>query len=261
MTGKTSGGRILLVGLMVLAVLVVSSCSRYSQRDRARRIKGEKIKVVVVTGGHGFEQGSFYAVFNSFADVQYDKAQQKDPSEIFEDISNWNYDVIVLYNMTQEISVKRQQNFIKLLNRGVGVLSLHHSIAAWQQWDTYRKIIGGKYYLKEQKEGRVVHAASGYKEGLDIDVHVEDRGHPITKGLKDFVIYDETYKNCAFERDNHVLLSTDEPTSDKPLCWVRKYGKARICYIQSGHGLSAHSDMNYRLIVGRAIRWCSWRLN
>ena len=163
--------------------------------------------------------------------------------------------------MSQKISPKRQRNFIKLLDRGVGVVSMHHSIAAWQQWGTYRKIIGAKFYLNETQEGNVVHAASKYKDDVDIDVHVEDRTHPITKGMKDFRIHDETYRNSSFEKDNHVLLSTEEETNDEALCWVRKYGKGRVCYIQFGHNAAAYRNINYRMLVGRAIRWSGQRLN
>ena len=258
---KFLSGRVLLAGFMLFGMLVVSSCSNDGRRGGAPPIRSGPIRVVVVTGGHGFEEDSFSAIFRSFRDVEFTVATQTDDSELFEDISEWNYDVIVLYNMTQKISPKRQQNFVKLLNRGVGVVALHHSIGAWQQWNTYPKIIGGKFYLKETKEGKVVRAASKYKDDVDIDVHVEDREHPITKGLKDFRIHDETYKNCSFEKDNHVLLSTEEETNDEPLCWVRKYGKGRVCYIQFGHDGAAYTNRNYRLLIGRAIRWCSWKLN
>jgi hypothetical protein len=43
----------------------------------------------------------------------------KDHSELFEDISGWDYDVMVLYNMTQNISEKRKENFKTLLSKGI----------------------------------------------------------------------------------------------------------------------------------------------
>ena len=41
---------------------------------------------------------------------------------------------------------------------------------------------------------------------------------PVTRGLEDFVIHDETYKGCHFQDDNNVLLTADHPTSDKMDC-------------------------------------------
>jgi type 1 glutamine amidotransferase len=221
----------------------------------------EKIKVVVVTAGHGFKKEPFFAIFESCDDIEYVEAKQQDHSEIFEDISGWDCDVIVLYNMTQEISPKRQQNFTALLNRGVGLVALHHSIGAFQQWGEYRKIIGGRYYLNEMTEDGVMHGKSDYKHDLDIAVHVRDKHQPITRRMKDFVIHDEAYKKCVFEKDNHVLLTTNHPASDEPLCWVRRYGEAKVCYIQLGHGPEAYANENYRRLVSRAIRWSAGRLN
>ncbi|MHC4676796.1 MAG: ThuA domain-containing protein, partial [Planctomycetota bacterium] len=66
-----------------------------------------------------------------------------------------------------------------------------------------------------------------------------------------------TYKGCTFQPDNHVLLTTDEPSSDKPLCWVRSYENAKVCCIMSGHGPSIYADENYRKLLARSIRWCA----
>jgi hypothetical protein len=217
----------------------------------------KKIKAVVVTGGHDFEEKPFLSLFEGYDDIEYVRADQKDHSEIFEDISAWDYDVIVLFNMTQNISPKRQENFVKLLNRGVGVLALHHSMGSFQQWDEYRKIIGTKYYLQQTSQN----PASTYKHDVDLTVHIQDTKHPITRGLNDFAAHDETYKSCGFQNDNHVLLTTDDPTSDKTVGWVRNYGKAKVCCIQVGHGPSVYADPNYRQLIARAIRWCTSRGN
>ena len=258
-TVKITMCAVALVGVLLLLIGYVCSCSRFQQQP-VRKQQG-KIKVVVVTAGHGFKKEPFFAMFDSFSDIEYTSVHLQDDSEIFEDISNWDYDVMVLFNMTQEISPKRRQNFVKLLERGVGVVALHHSIGAFQQWPEYRKIIGGKYYLNDLVEDGIERKASKYKHDLNFTIQVKDREHPITRGMNDFTIFDETYKNQVFEQDNHVLLTTDHPTSDESLCWVRRYGRAKICYIQMGHGPDAYANDSYRRLVARAIRWCAGRRN
>ena len=96
MVRKVTIGRILLAGLMLFGMLVVSSCSNDAGRGGVPPVRSGPIRVVVVTGGHGFEEDSFSAIFRSFRDVEYTVAKQADDSELFEDISEWNYDVIVL---------------------------------------------------------------------------------------------------------------------------------------------------------------------
>ena len=211
-TGKITMCAVALVGVLLLLIGYVCSCSR-SQQQPVRKQQG-KIKVVVVAAGHGFKKEPFFAMFDSFSDIEYTSVHLQDDSEIFEDVSNWDYDVMVLFNMTQEISSKRQKNFVKLLRQGVGVVALHHSIGAFQQWPEYRKIIGGKFYLNDLVEDGIERKASKYKHDLNFTIQVKDREHPITRGMDDFTIFDETYKNQVFEQDNHVLLTTDHPTSD-----------------------------------------------
>ena len=218
----------------------------------------ESIKVAVVTAGHGFEAKAFFEMFDSFSGIEYVHVELKDDSEIFEDVRDWPYDVIVLYNMTQKISEKRRANFVELLkDKGVGLVAMHHCIAAFQNWGEYKKIIGGRYYLKEMTENGVTHKPSGYKHGVEFAVQVADKNHPVGRGLSDFTISDEVYNGCDFEGDNHIILTTDYADSDKTICWVRRYGKANVCYIMQGHGASGYGNSNYRRLVSQAIKWCA----
>jgi type 1 glutamine amidotransferase len=217
----------------------------------------EKLKIVVVTGGHDFEYAPFFAMFDSFDNVQYVEAEQRDDSEIFGDITGWDYDVIVLYNMTQKISPKRQANFIKLLNRGVGLVGVHHSIANFQDWPEYRNIIGAKYYLKVTTENGITYPRGEYKHDVDINVYVTDTIHPVTRGLSDFSVNDETYGKWTFDSGNHLLLTTDHTASNRQLAWVRNYKNARVCFIQLGHGSRAYANPNYRRLVKQAINFCA----
>ena len=179
----------------------------------------------------------------------------QDHSEIFEDISDWQYDVLVLYNMSQKISEKRQQNFLKLLDDGVGLVVLHHAIAAFSDWREYRKIIGAKYWLEDTVEDGVEYKKCTWKEGVDMPLHVEDATHPIMAGITDFTIHDEVYKGYDLQPDNHLLLSCGLSNSQKEIAWTRAYGHAKVCLIQPGHGPEAHGDENYRRMVRQAIAW------
>jgi uncharacterized protein len=229
--------------------LIIAGCqTNKSQSDKP-------VKVVVVTGGHDFQQKEFIQMFDSFKGIKYTHKPQADDSEIFEDINNWPYDVIVLYNMSQKISPQRQQNFLKLLDKGVGLVAVHHAIAAFQGWPEYGKIIGGKYFLSERVENGVSHRRSDYKEGLNFRIHIEDKNHPITSGLIDFIVNDETYQYYFVDPSVKALLTTDSPTSEKIIGWISSYRKARICYIQPGHGAPAYANPNYRRLLTQAIVW------
>lgn len=238
----------------ILTAGLLCSCRAGLLKGRAGR--PEKINVVVVTGGHDFEHDPFFTLFQDYDDIEYVEAVQRDHSELFEDIDDWDYDVIVLYNMSQDISLKRQENFKTLLrDKGVGLVVLHHAEAAFGSWDEYRKIIGARYPLTDQTIDGVSFPTGTYQHDLDLTVHVADPRHPITRGIKDFEIHDETYKGLWFAPDNHVLLTVDHPTSDQEIGWTRTYGNARVCTLQGGHDAKAYENIYYRALVVRAIRW------
>ena len=62
---------------------------------------------------------------------------------------------------------------------------------------------------------------SGYKHNVDLPIQVVDKNHPVTAGLSDFTLHDETYSNYLVQPDVHVLLKTDHPTSTPALAWTR----------------------------------------
>ncbi len=212
------------------------------------------IKAAVITAGHGYDKPAFDAMFASFADIDSVMLHQQDDSEIFEDISAWPYDVIVLYNMTQRISEQRQENLLALLDRGVGLVALHHAVAAFNDWPEFADIIGCRYFLKEKEVDGVRHPKSGYQHDVEFVVRVADPNHPVTRGVEDFTVVDETYNGAIFDPDAHVLLTTDHPKSDKIVGLAKQYRNARVCYLQPGHGPDIFADPNYRQLVTQAIR-------
>ena len=215
----------------------------------------DPLRVVVVTGGHSYDKEAFPALFEGHEGVEFIFSEQKDHSELFEDITGWDYDVIVFYSMTQNISEKRQQNFLKLMEEGVGVVALHHVISGFNKWPEFQKIIGARYLFEPiEKDGKQM-PKSSYKHDMDIQVEVVDPNHPVTTGVSDFAIFDETYKGCVFEPDNHILLTTDNPNSDKTIGWVRTYKNARICSLEPGHGPSIFSNPQYKKLVAQAVKW------
>jgi type 1 glutamine amidotransferase len=254
-TGKITIHAVILAAVLMLVAGFLSSCCECHRSAKDLSQPGENLKVLVVTGGHAFEREPFFTLFEGYDDIEYVEAQLKDDSEIFEDITGWDYDVIVFFNMTQNISPKRQENFTKLVKDGVGVVALHHCMGSYQEWPEYIKIIGGRYNLKVSEEGGIKREASTYKDNVDFTVHIEDTQHSITRGLSDFEVHDETYKKCSFEKTNRLLLTTNYPDSDRELGWVRNYGRGKVCFIMTGHGPTVYAHPTYRQLVARAIRW------
>lgn len=236
-------------------VLVSSAvCAQENAGEAAREAAGP-IRILVVTGGHGFDEEPFLGLFESLDGIDFAHAPQRDDSEFLEDIGDWPYDVIVLYNMSRNISEKRRANFLELLDRGVGLVVLHHAIANYPDWPEYKEIIGASYFLEETEYKGAKHPRSEYTHDAEMPIHVEDTVHPVTKGVTDFTLTDETYRKWVFLPGSELLLTTTHPESNREIAWVRQARNARVCFIQLGHGPQAFSDSNYRRLVRQAIEW------
>lgn len=243
----------LIAGLctMVLASLTLG-CS-------LERNEPSPVSIVIVTGGHDFDQQAFVRIFDEMPGIRWRPFELKDDSELFEDVSAWDYDVIVFYNMTQSISERRKANFLALMDRGVGVIALHHSMVSFQDWPEYKKIIGCRYYLDETEDSDVTWPASTYKHDVQMPVKIADKHHPVTAGIDDFQLFDETYKGYSLEPDNHILLTVEEPTSQYEVAWTRQFRQSRICTIQPGHGADAYNHPAYRRLLQQAVQWTARR--
>jgi len=220
---------------------------------------GAKIKVLVVTGGHGFDRDAFFKLFQGYDDISYKEAVQPEANKMIETGEAEIYDVIVLYDLWQNITEPQKKAFVEMLQRGKGLVALHHCLASYQEWLEFCKIVGGKFYLKARVEEGVKYAGSqaGAQQRMNVKVN---KDHPITRGMKDFVILDEIYKGFRVTPDVDVFLTTDNPANSPKVAWTKTYGNSRVAYIQFGHDNNTYSNPSYRRIVANAIRWAAGRL-
>lgn len=246
--------------LSILLMLVVATADLTTAASAGESLDEQKVRVLVVTGGHDFEQKPFYALFEDIPDVVYTKAVFPAAAKLLTPALSKDYDVVVFYDMwAKGIALQHQQAFVELLQSGIGVVALHHTLAAHETWPEYAKIIGGKYHREEQVvNGRTI-AKSGFLHDQKVEVNIADDDHPIVRGLEDFEIHDETYRDYHTDPTAKVLLTTNNPTSDPELAWVTTYGNSRVFYLQLGHGPEAYEHPTYRQLVARGIRWAAGR--
>jgi len=218
-----------------------------------------KLKVLVVTGGHGFQKEPFFEMFEENPEITFTAAAHaKTNATVYERDDLLTHDVVVLYDMPKTITEAQKARFLSLLDRGTGLVVLHHALVSYQHWPEYERIIGGRYPEEDGKSG-VVTAQVGYQHDVEVPVVIVAKDHPITTGVKDFVIHDEIYWGYRVGADVTPLLTTTQPKSGKPLAWTRTERKSRIVYLQLGHDRSAYENPNYRQLVARSIQWVGKR--
>lgn len=212
-------------------------------------------KVLIITGGHGFDAEPFFALFKANQEIAFTHATQaKDSSVAYDREDLYSYDAVVLYDMVQDISEEQKKRFLGLFERGIGLFVMHHAIVSYQGWPEFERIVGGTYPEPQDKKGQVT-PELGWEHDVTIPVQVIAKDHPVTRGVSDFTIFDEIYWGYRTTKDAVPLITTSHPKSGKPLAWARTEKKSRVVYLQLGHGPEAFGNENFRKLVGNAIRW------
>ncbi len=245
----------------IAAILILAISSLASITAEAKEpVAGAKIRVLLTTGGHDFEKAAFFGIFDAIPGIQYTKAEMPKDAGLLRPGLEKDYDVLVRYDMVHKVTPQQEQAFQELMQKGIGLVALHHNINAHPDWSEYCKIIGGKWILGDcQIEGRKYHK-SAWKHGQEIHVTVADHEHPITRGLADFTIHDETYGGYYVSPAVTLLLKTNHPLNDPQIAWVTHYGQSKVAYLQLGHDSQAWGNPNYPVLVERMIRWAAGRL-
>lgn len=237
----------------VAAVLVLSASIAMAQTGGS----AEPVKVLLITGGHPYEEEAFMDVFRSMKSVSFThavlggEAEKKLKAEEAK-----KYDVLVFYDMYQQCA-PYLGDLQSLLEQGKGTVFLHHALGSCSEDLEYGYMLGGKARFDSDDSKATL---SHFKGATSYRAHIEAPNNPITAGMSDFDVTDEVYSNYFVDTDSHVFLTTDNPDSGRQLAWTSQYKKSRVAYIQLGHDHVTYENPNYRRLVERSILWVSGRL-
>jgi type 1 glutamine amidotransferase len=151
--------------------------------------------------------------------------------------------------------------FIRFIDDGRGGwVGFHHAsllgeFDGYPLWNWFSEFMGGirfQNYIAKLADGTV---------------HVEDRNHPVMKGVSaSFTLLgDEWYTFDKSPRQNvHVLANVDESSynpksdikmGDHPVVWVNEKKKARNVYFLMGHSNKLFESDDFKTMFANAIRW------
>lgn len=123
-------------------------------------------------------------------------------------------------------------------------------------WTAYSEMLGMTWTIEN-----IGHARRGV-----FPVKIEDREHPITKGLgATFLADDELYHKIDLKPNAHVLASAyEEPGprgtgtgKNEPMIWTVPYGQGRVVVMTLGHDLLAMTQQGFTTAFTRGAEWAA----
>ncbi|MDR1406737.1 MAG: ThuA domain-containing protein [Tannerella sp.] len=235
---------------LMIALACVCVCAGF----QSCRTEKEKVHVLLVTGGHDYDREGFDELLGSIP-VTYEQVAHPDAYARLKAEAVAAYDAVLLYDMPAEIPAEAQADFVAMLEHGKGLVVLHHAFCSYDSWPEYTRIAGGRYHHFEWSKDGETYPPSRFTHDVTFDVEVADRNHPVTKGVSDFRITDETYAGTEILPTVHPLLSTAEPSSNSLLAWAHTYGHARVVTLTPGHDRHTWENPAFRTLLSQAILW------
>ncbi|MHC4179522.1 MAG: ThuA domain-containing protein [Planctomycetota bacterium] len=155
------------------------------------------------------------------------------------------FDLVLFYGSGRDFTDPAQEQGLGDFVRGGGGLAGVHATDAFKKSDVYWELFGGRF------------AGHG---GGKFAVYVYDKEHPITAGLEDFEITDETYshhyhKNACMR----CLLRMNRGNERQSMAWVQQHGKGRVFNTGLGHGREAWANPQFQRLVVRGLYWAAGR--
>ena len=206
---------------------------------------GDLIQVLVV-GGRGHDWNGFYQtiapVLTRNGDFQLTLTANLDD---LKSASLANYKVVLFYGSGGDFADPKQEAGLDQFVRGDGGMVGVHATDAFKQSDVYWHLLGGRF---------ITH--SGGRFWLRIDGH----NHPVTAGMQDFEIQDETYTS-QYHPDFklHSLGHIDRGSEQQSMVWAQDYGKGRVFNTTLGHDGAAWTNPNFQRLLARGLYWAAGR--
>ncbi len=212
-----------------------------------------KLKTAVVTGGHSYDVPNFHRLFRAFPELDV-YIQNMDDFASSPVETRDSYDVVVFYTMLMGgphdeglawYQGKPKTVLEHLGKSKQGIVVLHHAILAYPEWQPWADLVG------------IAERSFGYFMAQTVTSQIVDPNHPITLGISDWEMVDETYTTNGAGPDSQVLITYDHPKSMRTIAWTRMYQQARVFCYQAGHDHVTWENRQFREVLNNGIHWAA----
>ncbi|MEJ7692682.1 PVC-type heme-binding CxxCH protein [Daejeonella sp.] len=150
------------------------------------------------------------------------------------------YDGLIIYANHDTISSSQEAALKNFVESGKGLIPLHSAAGCFKNSEWYVKTLGGQF--------------ASHGNGSFI-ARINNKSHPVTKGLTEFETTDETYVHQKINPDITVLMERVDGTKREPYTWVRTQGQGRVFYTAYGHDDNTWKKSEFLKLVTNGILW------
>ena len=194
-----------------------------------------RIKTLLITGenNHDWSRSAPFCRDLLEGSGKFSVTLTEDPSAALEDADALkDYDLIFSDYNGSEWTPAAKANFEDAVRTGTGLVILHAADNSFDGWVEYEKMCALLW-----------RAGAGHGEYHEFEVSIVDKNHPITRGLKDFKLWDELYHRLLHMHGvEYQVLATAYSApkkggsgNDEPMMVTTQYGEGRVYHSVMGH--------------------------
>ena len=235
--------------LFTLSLLAAATSQEPTKTDKP-------VRVLIVTGvdyaGHLWKQ-SAPAVEKVLEQDRRIEARIVEDPEFLTSPAVSDYDVIFLHFKNYQPFRRDKEirdNLVSLVQHGKGLVAIHLACGAFEDWPEYANLVG-----------KILDKTSAHDPRGPFDIHIVEKTHPITRGMKDFQADDELYR-CLVDGRPVQLLATARSKAtgkDYPMAFTLEYGKGRVFHTPLGHDPRAIEMPGVAELLRRGCLWAAGR--
>ena len=253
--------------LCAAIVLLSLAATGIAEKPCASPKAGPPLRLLIVSGGHDYEPVEFFHAFDVLPNIRYQHVYTRGEAkpEAFPLGGLAKYDVVLFYDMEPGAVTAAWRD---LLDRGRGIVFLHHAIGSFPASTDLRSVAGGQANFAKEPPAGVTQ--STYRHEVLEHFTIADHAHAVTCGVNDFAMIDEGYDHIAIEPGAHVLMTSDFATDgQRAVAWTWEYRGRRVFTLQPGHGSlglpadhgpTSYQNANFLRLLERGILWSAGRL-
>jgi putative membrane-bound dehydrogenase-like protein len=223
----------------LLLLLIITSCGTKEKE----RLDDEPRRIEVLFLGHEIEHHNSGAYFPILASALTKDGINITYTEKPSDLNAKNlekYDGLIIYANHEEITKDEETALLDFVKGGKAFIPLHSASFCFKNSPAYIDLVGAQFMSHE--------TGTFTPEMTTVD-------HPLTKEIKTFETWDETYVHDKIADDIIVLMERVEGDHREPWTWVKQVGDGKVFYTAYGHDERTWSQPGFHDLVKSGILW------
>lgn len=224
---------------LLFIILIFSACSP----KKKERVDDQPRRIEMLFLGHSIEHHNSRAYFPILASALTKEGINITYTEEVSDLNPKNldtYDGLIIYANHEEINTDEEKALLDFVKNGKAFIPIHSASFCFKNSPEYIDLVGAQFMSHETGT---------------FTAEIVNKEHPITKDLKPFETWDETYVHDKIADDITVLMERVEGVQREPWTWVKELGEGKVFYTAYGHDERTWNNTGFQELVKSGILW------